>query len=99
MNRTEYLLPQAASECNEVAHRITKALHFGLAEIQPGQKLTNAQRIVGEFVELLAVVEMLEEDGLIEMPSSTEANAPVAIKKGRVAHFMAYAAECGTLAL
>ena len=97
MNRTEYLLTQAASECNEVAHRITKALHFGLDEKQPGQALSNAERIVGEFMELAAVMQMLEDEGLIDFPDCHERSALVDLKRRRVEHFMAYARDCGTV--
>lgn len=97
MNRTEYLLTQAASECNEVAHRITKALHFGLDEKQPGQSLSKAERIVGEFVELAAVMQMLEDESLIDFPVGHERNALAEQKRRRVEHFMAYARECGTV--
>jgi hypothetical protein len=98
MNRREYLLIQAGSECNEVAHRASKALHFGLQEVQPEQSLTNAQRLVGEYVDLLAVMEMLEEDGLIQIPTGTELRTQITAKKAKVEKFMRFASEkCGTL--
>lgn len=98
MNRTEYLLIQAASECNEVAHRATKALHFGLNEVEPGQSLTNAQRIVEEFVDLLGVMSMLEDQGLIQIPVGAELFSSIAAKKAKVEKFMRFAAEkCGTI--
>ena len=98
MNRNEYLLTQAASECNEVAHRVTKAMHFGLQESQPGQYQTNAQRIVEEYVDLCAVMEMLEDAGLLKMPTKAEGDLLAASKKAKVEHFMAYAREqCGTV--
>lgn len=101
MNRTEYLLTQAASECNEVAHRITKALHFGLDEVQPGQPgepESNAERIVCEYIDLLASVEMLIEDAALTMPSAPTVRALIAKKKAKVEYFMGYARDnCGTL--
>lgn len=100
MNRAEYLLTQAASECNEVAHRITKALHFGLAEVQPGQMENNAQRIVGEVTDLLAVLEMLREEGILPTPSMNEVHLAVGAKKAKVEKFFRYASEqCGTVTL
>lgn len=101
MNRTEYLLVQAASECNEVAHRITKALHFGLHEVQPGQPgvpESNAERIVGEYIDLLASIEMLVEDSALTMPSADTVRALIAKKKAKVEYIMGYARGfCGTL--
>lgn len=63
MNTKEHLLTTMAEECNEVAHRISKALRFGLDEVEKGQKLTNAERIREEFVQLMAVKNMLEQHG------------------------------------
>ena len=101
MNRTEYLLTQAASECNEVAHRITKALHFGLDEVQPGQQgepESNAERIVGEYIDLLASMEMLVEECALVMPNAATVRALILRKKDKVNHFMRYARDkCGTL--
>lgn len=98
MNRSEYLLIQAGSECNEVAHRASKALHFRLKEIEPGQGFTNAQRLVGEFVDLLAVMEMLEEQGLVQIPTGAELDSLIATKKAKVKKYIRYAAEkCGTV--
>lgn len=98
MNRKEYLLTQAASECNEIAHRITKALHFGLLEIQPGQDATNASRIVGEMADLVAVFEMLHEERILDMWRSPEVRAAIDAKKAKVERFYLYAKEqCGTV--
>ena len=94
MNRTEHLLSCLAEECAEVAQRVSKALRFGLDEVQPGQPHTNAQRIGQEFNDLLAVVEMLEEEGTLERPTDTHA---IERKKAKVLSFMEYAEQCGTL--
>lgn len=55
MNRTEYLLCCLAEECTEVGQRVSKALRFGLREVQPMQPLNNAERIREEMRDLLAV--------------------------------------------
>ncbi len=94
MNRTEHLLSCLAEECAEVAQRVSKALRFGLDEVQPGQDFTNAQRIGQEFHDLLAVVEMLEDEGALDRPTDTHA---IERKKAKVLSFMEYAEQCGTL--
>jgi len=63
MNTTEQLLVCLSEECAEVAQEVSKALLFGLSEIKPGQPLTNAERVRREFVDLLAVYEILEMEG------------------------------------
>lgn len=53
---TRELLEILAEEAAEVIQRTTKILRFGLPETQPGQPLTNAQRLareVGDFWEVL----------------------------------------------
>jgi hypothetical protein len=60
MNRIEHILTIIAEECNEVAQRATKALRFGLLNIEEGQKFTNLARITQEYTDLVATLEMLE---------------------------------------
>lgn len=94
MTRTEHLLLILAEECVEVAHRVSKAMRFGLDEIEPGQALTNADRIVQEWQESLAMVEMLEEEGVLRRPTDVHA---IERKKAKVAAFLEYSRECKTL--
>lgn len=98
MNRREHLLIIAAEECSEVAHRISKALRFGLCEIQPGQPLTNAQRILVEYQELVATIEMLSEENPKEFATGPWLNLPTTNeKKVRIEKFLVFSAKCGTL--
>lgn len=60
------LLEILAEECAEVVQRATRALRFGVAEIQPGQILTNAQRIADEVGDVLEVVRRLQKRGLCD---------------------------------
>lgn len=97
MNRSEHLLSCLAEECAEVAQRVSKALRFGLAEIQPGQPLTNGQRINEELRDLFSVVIKLDAEGILpnELPSPAEARA----KTEKIERFMVYAGEQGALQL
>lgn len=98
MDRIEHLAATAAEEACEVGQRITKALRFGFDEIQAGQPLTNAERIVGEFHDLFVMLEWLREEGKIPRhlffvppPGVTEA------KRTKVEKFMAISREQGVL--
>jgi uncharacterized protein (UPF0261 family) len=95
MTRIEHLLICLSEECAEVSQRISKALRFGLQEVQPEQSLTNAERIGLELFDLIATVELLEEMGVALRP--TDAHL-IERKKVKLATFMKYAEECGTLA-
>ena len=98
MNEKEYLMIQAASECMEVAHRITKALHFGLNEIQPGQEMTNDERVVEEYIDLLASMQKLQKLDIFSMPSEIVVNGAIAKKQEKIDKFMGYARDvCGTV--
>ena len=92
MNRQEHLMTILTEECSEVQQAITKALRFGLNE---GRDITctNAERLRAELNDLLAMVEMLEAEGLDLSSDYTHRAA----KKAKVEKYLLYSAECGTL--
>lgn len=95
MNRVEYLLTKLAEECAEVAQRATKALCFGLDEIQPGQPLNNRQRIEHELTDLTVILDMLIDAGALkDDPIPKE---EFAMRRAKVERFMEYSRKCGTL--
>jgi len=94
MNRTDHLLDILAEECAEVAKRVSKALRFGLEEVQPGQALTNRQRIMAQVNDLYAALKMLGDDGVID-PNPDQ--VAVQAKIVQVEKFLVYSAECGRL--
>lgn len=95
MNRREYLLWLISEECNEVGQRASKAARFALSEVQPGQPLSNAERIVQEWYDLSAVMEMIfDEELLAEWPNAREV---IEAKKAKIEKFMGYSQTCGTL--
>lgn len=93
MNKTEHLLTCLAEECAEIQQAVAKALRFGLEDGHPDKTTTNAQDIAKECVDVTAVIEMLESAGIIEV-RSLEA---IGRKKTKVALYMDYAKERGTL--
>jgi hypothetical protein len=96
MTRIEHLLFCLSEECDEVGQRASKAARFGLHEIQPGQDLDNTQRLMGEFCDLIGVMEMLFEAGLVNL-SEEEAESRIQAKKAKVEEYLIYSAKCGTL--
>ena len=88
MNDTEHLLTVLAEECSETAQRATKAIRFGLTEVQPEQSEDNRRRLEREYSEIVAVAELLglkvrEEDK--------------AVKRAKLVKYMDYARQIGTL--
>ncbi|WP_022729743.1 MazG nucleotide pyrophosphohydrolase domain-containing protein [Fodinicurvata sediminis] len=77
------LLTILAEECCEIGQRVTKALRFGVREIQPGQSLTNDERIAEEVGDLLAVLVRLQEMGLLSNETITDSFESKQKKLGR----------------
>lgn len=92
----DYLLMCLAEECNKVAQRACNAMRFGINEVQPDQRFTNAQRIVFELCDLFAVVDLLKDSGQIEMSENSVRNH-IAAKKEKIEKFMQYSKECGVI--
>lgn len=88
------LLTILMEECNETAQRASKAIRFGVNEIQEGQTLTNAERISYEFNDILAVMHMLNKAGLIDKIIDPPA---IVLKKVKVEKWLQYSKECGTV--
>ena len=93
MTETEHLLSCLAEECAEVGQRVSKALRFGLREIQPGQALTNVERIAAELQDVMAVAGMLASRGVLP-----DANPKALVTKiQKVEKYMEYARSIGTI--
>jgi hypothetical protein len=97
MNRIEHLLTIVAEECAEVSQRCSKALRFGLEEIQPGQTLTNAARIYQEYADLRAAMELLHAHCIFMTEGLPSLGALMDSKHQKVADFFKHSALCGTL--
>lgn len=98
MNIAEHLLACLSEECSEISEqcarvsvRVSKALRFGLAEVQPGQLLSNVERLAAELADLQATVEVLQDAGII-----TQAQKDA--KKAKLRKFMEYAERLGAIA-
>jgi hypothetical protein len=97
MTRTEHLLICLAEECAEIIQRVSKAIRFGLQEVQPGQLLTNAQRIVEEVHDFCGVLELLTEDGTFGKLSDQEIQIAIEAKKKKLEKYMQCSRACGAL--
>ncbi|HIH2744917.1 TPA: hypothetical protein ACYLN4_000583 [Burkholderia lata] len=88
------LLVAMIRSCSLISKNVAKALRFGLDDAEPGQSLTNARRIEYELVLFLAVTELLETAGILDLSGAREL---IENKKAKVLRFMKYAAQRGTL--
>lgn len=94
MNKIEHLLTCLMEECAEVQQAASKALRFGLDDGAPDSITTNADDITGECNDLIAIIEMLEEENIIIKKDHAKA---IEQKKMKVRKYMEYARSRGTL--
>ena len=97
MTRDEHLLTCLGEEATEIAQNVTKALRFSLTRIEPGQPLTNAERIAEEINDLFAVAALLIAEG--KLPDWALLNSPekVQAKIARIKKSFAISRATGTL--
>lgn len=95
MNRLEHLLTIVAEEGVEVAQRATKALRFGVMEVQTGQTLNNLERLRGELADLLGALELLEDE--LKTPIIGGLDAKRRAKRHRIEDYLLLSQKQGTL--
>lgn len=96
MTETEHLLTCLMEECAEVIQACSKALRFGLDDSHQANNpeiVSPRKYISRELADLTAVVELLSDKDAL--PSLSEAH--IAAKKKKLAEFMEYSREKGTL--
>ena len=94
MTHNENLLVCLLEECGETGQRASKALRFGINEIQKGQPLTNAERIVYEFNDIMAVMEIMRDAGLISKIIDRDA---IELKKKKLLEGIIYSIKEGCI--
>lgn len=97
MNKQEYLLACLAEECDEVGQRCMKALRFSLGEVQDGQQLNNAERVVEELHDLVAVALLLYRTGALPGLGVMPSEETIEKKRRKIEKFMAISREHGAL--
>lgn len=95
LSRVDHLLVKLAEECAEVAQRATKALSFGLDDVQPGQDLNNTVRLKGEVIDLFAILEMLMHEKVELLPVKMADAELIQAKKRKVEHYLEYSRDRG----
>lgn len=100
MNRAEYLLATVGEEGSEVAHRVSKALRFGLDEVQPEQHDTNGERIRSEVYDVIStyLIAAAENDSLPPLHLDPDIITSItATKRRKIEKFMTISREQGVL--
>lgn len=97
MTRMQYFFGCLAEEAAEVGQRASKAQRFGAYEVQPGQHATNAERLTFEMNDLLAVLDILREEG-IRFEGIGDEKA-IEKKKAKLRRYMEYSATVGLVSI
>lgn len=90
----DYMLTCVAEECAEIGKEAAKGIRFGLHD-KWHDKPTAHDAVIAEFYDLVAVMEMMFEAGILSKPSDKEIEEMIHRKRSRVRHFMEYSAERG----
>lgn len=92
MKNWQYLLLKLTEECNEVGQMASKNMHFGREECQFVDGESNRERLHGELNDILAIIELLnEEEGFDFKPNPDK----IAHKKAKVKHYREYSRSLG----
>ena len=98
MTREENLIVVAAEECNELAKELMKAMRFGPDGCHPDEPdITNSERILIEYTQLRAVMDMLIINRAIKPIPKEWENQIYRDKVSTVEHWEQYSKEIGTV--
>lgn len=100
MTREELLLLRLMEECAEVQQRTSKQLNFGPNERQPTvpNAETNVERLRFEILDVMAVVHILMEEGIIPVITHEEILTRKVVKRARIEHYLTYSKSLGLVA-
>lgn len=96
MNKTEMLTTQLSEECNEIGQMCSKINRFGWDQVYSKLTETNGERLVEELNDMMGVISVLVDEGLI--PEDWLDQSKVKRKKEKVLHYLDFSKELGTLA-
>lgn len=99
MNIAENLLVTIMEEAGELIQDISKVLRFGLTCHHPtdATKQTNEQRMLTEYYQLIAVMEMLFESGAIRSMAPEDIEVIKNLKKQRVTEYQSVSRQLGKI--
>lgn len=97
LSMNDHHLIKLMEECAEVVQRASKQLLFGRNEVQPGQLLTNSQRLRQEIIDVMISVHFLEESNQIEKITQVDTAYHYLEKYAKIAEMVELAREMGRL--
>lgn len=84
-----------AEECSEVQQRVMKLIQFGPYEVEPGQELTNIERVQLEYADIQAAVFRLVDRGQFNPISGDDLTRHIFNKDAKVNKYLALSRSVG----
>lgn len=98
MTKSENLLVTLSEECAEVQQAVSKVLRFGRDNYNPATpQVTNELEVLTEYYQLVAVMEMLIESGVLKQLCDYEITKIKASKKYNVKLHQSISQDCGCI--
>lgn len=72
-NTTRETLLILMEECSEVTQAVSKCFRFGLHNVKPGDGRTNLEHLEEECGDLLCMIQLLDESGVLRIDAITAA--------------------------
>lgn len=95
MTQTQYRFLKLAEEAMEIAHRVAKLMQFGPGETEPGQPLTNAERVRLEMMDLMTCYSDLVHRGALSGIADSEFEVHETAKLAKMAKYLKFSVELG----
>ncbi|MTD42363.1 hypothetical protein GIX45_27795 [Erwinia sp. CPCC 100877] len=96
MRKNEYLALVAMEECAEMQQALSKALRFGYDDHHPARAdETNAEQLLTEFYQLTAMMEELQNQGILTGFQPEKINEIKRNKLKKVYHYLTYSRQKG----
>lgn len=98
MTKSENLLVTLSEECAEVQQAVSKVLRFGRDNYNPATpQVTNELEVLTEYYQLVAVMEMLIESGVLKQLYGDEITEIKIAKKYKVRLHQSISEGCGCM--
>lgn len=98
MTRNENLLVTLMEECAELQQAVSKALRFGMDNYHPANpEKTNEHNIMVEYYQLVSVMEMLVNSGVLHDFSPTDKSLVKTTKKINVERYQEVSEAAGRM--
>ena len=95
MTREQYLYLKLMEEAAEVAQRASKTIQFGSEDVELGHIDTNTSRLMYEIYDLLSIIEIMGNMGLIPHINYDTLHNHMIMKEKKLEKYYTYSQKLG----